>query len=393
MEIINQPRAGKLGDKLIELLRKSGVERFDIFYITVAYIRRSGVIRLKSSMEEFKEAGGIVKSIAGIDQKNSSIEGLQMLAELSNEMFIFHNEVPNMTFHPKLYIFEKQNHKATVLIGSGNLTEGGLYTNYELKSIFEFDLTIPEENRKFEEIKSVFISYSDTSSPLCKVATPDQIRALIDRGYIRSETSLAIQNRDINRTNVSSSRERIFGSESIRLPRIARPVEEAEEREVATEESEYAVDSFSRKGILLWKKSDLPSSDAQQVSAGTNITGVLRLSQARFQRNSSNIDHKVYFINEVFNRLDWHTEVRRNKQPLLVTKALFQLKINGIFIGEFNLKISHDTERISGQDNVPTTLHWGSLIPKIQQANILGKELSLYAPQENFDEPFFIEIN
>ncbi|KJR40129.1 hypothetical protein MCHI_003976 [Candidatus Magnetoovum chiemensis] len=392
MDIINQPRAGKLGDKLIELLGKSGSERFNIFYIMVAYIRKSGVIRLERSIENFKSVGGIVKSIVGIDQKNSSIEGIQMLAGLSNEMFIFHNEDPNMTFHPKLYIFEKENVRAIVLIGSGNLTGGGLYTNYELKSIVEFDLTQFGERREFEGIKSVFISYSDTSSPLCKIATPEQIRALIDSGYIIGENSLATQNREINRINSSSARERIFGSESIISPRIETTVEGEEAKKITG--GEYFVeDAFPKKGQLLWNKSDLPSSDAQQVTSGSNITGVLRFSKAKFKKNNVDIDHKIYFINEVFNKLYWYTQVRTNKQPLLVAEALFQININNRFLGEFTLKISHDPERISGQNNVPTTLHWGELISKIQQANIVGKNLFLYAAPDNFDEPFFIEIN
>ena len=42
---------------------------------------------------------------------------------------VFHNPLPH-TFHPKLYLFKSDDH-AEMVMGSGNLTEGGLYTNYE----------------------------------------------------------------------------------------------------------------------------------------------------------------------------------------------------------------------------------------------------------------------
>ncbi|GAG17918.1 unnamed protein product, partial [marine sediment metagenome] len=120
MEIINQPSDNNLGEKLIEILNRTGDDRFDVFYIMVAYVKQSGVIRLKTHIQTFKQNGGIVKTIFGIDQKNSSFEGIKNLAELSNESYIFHNEDISSTFHPKLFMFEKEDTKAVIIIGRAN---------------------------------------------------------------------------------------------------------------------------------------------------------------------------------------------------------------------------------------------------------------------------------
>jgi len=57
-------------------------------------------------MKEFREHGKI-KAIAGIDNRNSSKERLELLNENVDELYLYHNDVFHQTFHPKIYVFEK----------------------------------------------------------------------------------------------------------------------------------------------------------------------------------------------------------------------------------------------------------------------------------------------
>ena len=70
----------------------------------------------------------------GIDQGGTSAEGISdllMAVQPTGEVRVFHNEAPtNPTFHPKVYLFAKEA-AAECFIGSSNLAEGGLFTNYE----------------------------------------------------------------------------------------------------------------------------------------------------------------------------------------------------------------------------------------------------------------------
>jgi len=68
----------------------------------------------------------------GIDAGGTSVEGLVNLMDaLENRgnIWIFRN-ANSSTFHPKIYLFRNEE-LADLVIGSGNLTEGGLFTNYE----------------------------------------------------------------------------------------------------------------------------------------------------------------------------------------------------------------------------------------------------------------------
>ena len=394
MGIINQPHNDiSLGIKLNELLILKDTDKYDSFYILSAYVKRSGVSRIKEAIVTFRQGGGKVKAVVGIDQKNSSVEGISDLSEIVDELYIYHSESLMQTFHPKLYALEKKN-KAIAFIGSNNLTGGGLFTNYETNFSVNFDLTSEQDKEKFQAIKSAIELYSNTASPCCKRVTSQLIQELTQKGYITSETNLARQIKRVARDIQLSRRERIFGSETFRLPQIRLSIrEEIEETDILNLEPLQIPSSFSRKGNTLWKKENIPSSDAQKVSSGTNVTGVLRLSQAGFRVNDDLIDHTTYFINHIFNKLEWTTEYRRDKQPLLVAFARFQIKMLGEYKGEYELKISHDTERISGQGNVPTTLHWSDAIEIIKEKDLTGKNLSIYGSSTGSSEPFFIEIN
>ena len=166
MAILNQPKGVKLGEKLKEILNLSDKDKFDNLYILVAYVKKSGVMQLKEHLEYFRINGGKIRCVAGIDQKNSSIEGLTTLFELTDELFLYHSEVITQTFHPKIYLFEKENDKAIAFIGSNNLTEGGLFTNYEACYSITFDLHLPKDKSEFLQIKEVFKELSKNKPSL-----------------------------------------------------------------------------------------------------------------------------------------------------------------------------------------------------------------------------------
>ncbi|MBW2975082.1 phospholipase D family protein [Candidatus Woesearchaeota archaeon] len=234
MNIVNQPRRSKLGDILKELLEKTGEDKFDKFYVLVAYVKKSGVSRLKPSILIFKGNGSQVKSIAGIDQKQSSKQGIKMLFELSDEMYIYHNRRLSSTFHPKLYIFEKADQKAVVFIGSSNLTCGGLYTNYEMNSILELDLTQEGDREKFNEIKGVFDSYCDTSLGCCKKLTEEFIQTLIDRGKLSDEDANSIARAAAGASEEDSEGELLFGTENFTAPTVEDETEEEPTQTIGT---------------------------------------------------------------------------------------------------------------------------------------------------------------
>ena len=102
----------------------------------------------------------------------------------------------------------------------------------------------------------------------------------------------------------------------------------------------------------VWKKMNLPKSDSQQPSEGSNPTCNLRLSQAGYTVDGHRIDQTTYFRDEVFANCNWEESENGEKTYILV-----DLELDGEVKGRYNLKVTHEPHREFDQDNVTTILH------------------------------------
>ena len=128
MEFIHNPsESNRLGDWLKDNLERDWTH----FRAAVAFVKRSGTRHIAEPLATFAERGHI-EIVAGIDHRGTSYEGLLDLLRAvmpNGRIVIFHNRLLH-TFHPKIYVFKSET-AADLVVGSGNLTEGGLFTNYE----------------------------------------------------------------------------------------------------------------------------------------------------------------------------------------------------------------------------------------------------------------------
>jgi len=177
VSIINQPSEVRLGDKIIETLAG---DDFDNLYFIVAFAKKSGVSRIQDAMRTFVENGGNIDGVVGIDSKGTSVEGLTLLLELTNNLYIYHDENNSQSFHPKIYIFEKEGIGAKIWIGSSNLTAGGLYTNYEVDLELDFDLEYDRDIELFRDFKKIFENYTNIDDNCCKLLNGELLEQLIE---------------------------------------------------------------------------------------------------------------------------------------------------------------------------------------------------------------------
>jgi len=387
MEIINQPHRGSIGDRLQGILQRSD---FRTFYIVVAYVKKSGVVRLKPSIEDFRSRGGQVKAVIGIDQNNTSYEGLQLLLELCDGMWVYHSENATQTFHPKVYAFEKEG-KAIVFTGSSNLTAGGLYSNYEVDSFSEYDLTDPNQSALFQQFMDVFERYSK-GSDCSKGLTTEFLDELLQEGYLSEEIS--DEQVSLPTVPARSGRRRLFGTETFRPPPVEGVLGGTTTRHVTGRQVRLPIQQPSGisvgRGELIWRKKNLPASDVQYpLRENTNPTGCLRLVQAGWKVNGEGIDQTKYFRYVVFRDLEWW--VKRGPPKEELTKVLFDVSILGEHKGQFELEIRHKPSGEAGQRNYTTSLSWGPLGQVIESTDLRGRTLSLYAPEKG-KEPFVLEI-
>ena len=95
--------------------------------MSVAYLKKSGVELIKQSLDENKDSNTKISIITSLDFGITDVEGLRESLNMDVECSIMHGK----NFHPKLYIFEMAKGNATMIVGSSNLSNGGLSTNYE----------------------------------------------------------------------------------------------------------------------------------------------------------------------------------------------------------------------------------------------------------------------
>src|SRR4051794_33814876 len=93
------PAAGSL------LKAKLGDPDVESLTIVAAWMRFGGLRRLKPDIESFRERGGTLRLILGIDEGVATRPGLLLALRVADEAFVFHDR-SGRTFHPKVYLGE-----------------------------------------------------------------------------------------------------------------------------------------------------------------------------------------------------------------------------------------------------------------------------------------------
>ena|GEM_PF-4767995 len=395
MRLIDQPLRGRLGDMLIGLL-ESG--EFTDFHILSAYVKASGVERLRGAVESFrKKAGKHVWAGVGIDQRNTSIQGLQGLLSLCDGAWVYHNKSMTSTFHPKVYVLSNPK-KAVVFVGSGNLTGGGLFTNYEAIVRRHYNLVDPKQAARFKEVMQMFTSYT-TESEFCQKLTPELIASISD-DYLSDETKKRVVERGGMETGKSPKKD-IFGSKTFPAPPLPKGVggrilvDEGEQMPLFPEEEVISAPEsecdWSKKGRSRWSKK-LTDRDCQVVSSVTHPTGGLSLTQAKWVDKGKLIDPVTYFRFDLFAGFLWGLDVSQRGRTAEVAKVKFCVKVSGKERGKYTLTLRYNPKWESKERNYTTGLAWGDLMGLVKGPSLVGKAVSIYDPPSGQSEPFFLEI-
>jgi len=340
--------------------------------VVVAWARSGGLRRFEDEICSFRERGGHFQLILGIDEGVATVPGLQLALQLADSPFVFHDRGAR-TFHPKIYLAEGPG-RAMLLVGSSNLTAGGLYSNYEASLEAEFALPAEEDEQALTAVRG-YVSTLRADEELCLPLDQKLLERLVgDPRYAiapdeRRSTSAAEPSRE--RTEVE-----IFGtSRHAKAP--ARPLPPGARGEAApsvggAESGEVAGEGTGAVGVARWTKV-LPASDAQHPpSPNSNPLGNMRLTKAGHQ-----IEWLTWFRHELFGPAAWHDETDRKGNPIEVAEIPFAVTIAGEPLGVRTLKVDHAPHRESGQSNHASVLHWGPLAPVLRETNYSDYTLTL----------------
>ncbi|NKQ34954.1 MAG: hypothetical protein HF973_04980 [Chloroflexi bacterium] len=189
LQIIFQPFSEQPLGAVLKAALTGQIVPFHTFRAAVAFVKGSGVKHIRAELQEFVQQGGLVQLIFGIDQLGSSREGLAGLLSALNgkgSVWINHSIEKYITFHPKMYLFVSDI-TAFVIIGSGNLTEGGLYTNDEASLMYWLDLHNFEDRYLLQEVNANFDKWRDITEGNALLLTPDLLDDLVEAGLIPVE--------------------------------------------------------------------------------------------------------------------------------------------------------------------------------------------------------------
>lgn len=218
MAILNQPFNGQLGEILKDKIRAP----YTKLTIISAFAKNSGVLRLKSTMEQFKANGGYIEAFIGIDAYGTSYEALFNLFELCDELYIVHSESPTTTFHSKVYMLTNDDSVGWVAVGSNNLTGGGLWTNFETAAYFEIE---NEYENYVPELNELIDQYKNPDYPCSKLIESEaDLNVLLDEDYLRKEIGIQLESRaNYNARQNNETQPRRFGRQTgLQIPRIER---------------------------------------------------------------------------------------------------------------------------------------------------------------------------
>lgn len=186
VQIINQPLGGQIGNHLKSYLESP---KFNKLIIVVAFAKNSGVLRLKKSFEEFRKSGAEIEVYVGIDLDGTSYEALISLLKIANKLTVVHLE-SGQTFHPKIYSFTSPE-ECVLIVGSSNLTSGGLWTNIEASMILTEDNNA--EMSAVQKDLANFIEQLENTSNVCfEIRNEQDIDNLLNEGYVSKEAKTRI---------------------------------------------------------------------------------------------------------------------------------------------------------------------------------------------------------
>ena len=338
--------------------------------ISTAFMTASGLSLLAGVLEPIADKTRI---FVGIRNGVTTVQAIQKALEIGCATYMVDTGSRQRIFHPKLY-YARSAARAKLLLGSANLTMGGLRTNIEASVLQEFD---PAADAAFladleDKLGAMIVDY-----PLNVIRAVDaaQLADMLRSGRLLDERKARPPE------PAGSSADRALDT----VPRmnlhttplyIARPP--------APPAPAVAVAGAAAAPIALarleqvWESSGLAERHLNiPTGPNTSNTGSMLFGLGAWQR----IDQQTYFRDNVFSALEWAPDPAPARAHLERAWASFRIVIKDLDYGEHTMKLSHntlDTEKIRKARNSKTQLHWGEVKPMVARRDLLGSTLRLF---------------
>lgn len=360
---------------------------------SVAFVNQRGLMEIEDTLKRHSET---LVVFAGIRNNITSYQGLKWLFDLiGKRLFVVDTGSRTLLFHPKFYLVRSKL-EAKFMIGSANLTLGGLNNNIEASIAFGLDLTDADDKKFVDDIIGMMESLpKDYPSHVTRIKSVQQLDDLLSSGRIIDENQLPPVTPSTLAPNANADT----------IPPITLKVKRKKPKLTKSLLAELPKPKAAAKALpagsaainlgaeyeLVWESKELTRRDLSiPDDKVSHPTGSMNLDKGKL---STEIDHRHYFRDEVFSGLQWTTSKRT--RTVEDATATFVLVLKGVSVGEFDLAIHHTTStdtKMYKQRNAMTRLSWGEAADKVKRPHLIDRTLRLYKNRTNAKK-FLIEID
>jgi HKD family nuclease len=380
-------------DALRELFDVPDIENV---MLSVAFISESGVQQIEAVL---RLHAGIATVFAGVRNDITSHQGLVRLYNIVSKLYAVDTGSRNVVFHPKLYLVRGKRN-ARIVIGSANLTLGGLNNNIEAGLLLDYDLSSADDKAIVDEIETQLAAMPcDYPDNILKVGTVADIDILLASGRLVDEMAVPPP-RPTTQTAGSDGNDKV-PKIKLKVPLLRRALTGSKARLTLPIHAKVSAPSITAAtpyvpmpaiGVefeLAWESKPLTRRDLTIPEAGgTHATGSINLDKGLLPED---VDHRHYFRDSVFPNLAWVSRSNTVDEAF----AKFQLILKGISYGEFDLAIRHTTSTMTTaykQRNAMTRLSWGPMREYVARPDLIGRTLALYRDRVDSTR-FVLEID
>lgn len=329
--------------------------------IVTAWLRESGAQLLVPGLEALRARGGTARLLFGIDLLGTSRQGVILARKHFTSIHVVHDP-SGRTFHPKMYVAVGRR-VGYALIGSNNLTAGGLWHNYEGAVIATFD---PRREPELVDGVRRYAQRLLDDAPICKRVTQRVFTRLLDEGWLADEAHDRKRRSEDRPADGSRGRpgshDPLFTSSNVEKRSRPAPIR------AHAHGTTRPLSSQARKRLAVgpdswWKP--LGAGDAQHPLAG-NATGNAALTHVPADQ-----DRATFFRNVLFGAETWRRNVTGGKRTELADVEA-EVTIGDAELGRHIVTIVYRPYR-QARGRATTVLRWGeTLLRELHACNVSG---------------------
>ena len=356
--------------------------------ISVAFMNERGLAALEPELSPVADRTTIV---AGIRNGITSAQGLRRSLAIGCTTFVVDTGSRGILFHPKIYLARNMA-EGRLIVGSANLTVGGLNSNIEASFYVETELADAEYASLIADIEAKIDGMiAEYPENVFRVTDDRIVEGLLDSGRVVDESI-----RPAPTAPGSSSRRDLdiiprmnLKTEPI-VQYLPEPLVKASELVATPKPPTLAgvATPVRERLTLVWRSKSLTRRDLTiPTSPTTNPTGSMLFGKGAL----ADIDQRHYFRDDVFAALSWQFDAAGQTKHMERASARFQLVIRDVDYGVFSLRVSHNSRtdtKAYEQSNSMTQLHWGEARHIIAQEDLLGRTMYLY--RDSVDTGLFV---